>query len=94
MIRIKEEVDPYLEMSAIQLKVFQNERKTVYFEKVKGSQYPAVSNLFGTLEQSRFMFRDTLASVKQLVGLKADPISALKNSSHLRAIASCSYGAS
>ena len=89
LIRIKEEVDPYLEMSAIQLKVFQNERKAVYFEKVRGSQYPAVSNLFGTLEQSRFMFRDTLASVKQLVGLKADPISALKKPwSHLRAIAS------
>ena len=33
LIRIKEEVDPYLEMSAIQLKVFQNERKVVFFEK-------------------------------------------------------------
>lgn len=88
LIRIKEEVDPYLEMSAIQLRVFQNERKAVFFEKVKGSDYPAVSNLFGTLEQSRFMFRDTLSSVKQLVGLKADPIAALKKPwSHLRAIA-------
>lgn len=78
LIRVKEEVDPYLEMAAIQLRVFQEEGKAVYFEKVKGSPFPAVSNLFGTLEQSRFMFRDTLKEVKELVALKADPIQALK----------------
>ena len=89
LIRIKEEVDPYLEMSAIQLRVFQEEGKAVYFEKIKGSAFPAVSNLFGTLEQSRFIFRDTIDNVKKLVGLKADPIAALKKPwIHLSAIAS------
>ena len=78
LIRIKEEVDPYLEMSAIQLRVFQEEGKAVLFENVKGSKFPAVSNLFGTLEQSRFIFRDTLQDVKNLVALKADPLQALK----------------
>lgn len=78
LIRIKEEVDPYLEMAAIQLRVFEEEGKAVLFEKVKGSPFPAVSNLFGTLEQSRFLFRDTLEHVKTLVALKADPIQALK----------------
>lgn len=79
LIRIKEEVDPYLEMAAIQLRVFQEEGKAVLFEKVKGSPFPAVSNLFGTLDRSRFMFRDTLDDVKRLVALKADPLQALKN---------------
>ena len=79
LIRIKEEVDPYLEMSAIQLRVFQEEGKAVFFENVKGSTFPAVSNLFGTLEQSRFIFRDTIDNVKKLVSIKADPLSALKN---------------
>ena len=51
-------------MSAIQLRVFQDEEKAVYFEKVKGSAFPAVSNLFGTLEQSRFIFRDTIFTLK------------------------------
>jgi len=89
LIRIKEEVDPYLEMSAIQLRVFQEEGKAVFFEKVKGSTFPAVSNLFGTLEQSRFIFRDTIDNIKKLVSLKADPISALKKPwIHLSAIAS------
>ena len=40
LIRIKEEVDPYLEMSAIQLRVFQEEGKAVFFENVKGSKFP------------------------------------------------------
>ena len=89
LIRIKEEVDPYLEMSAIQLRVFQEEGKAVFFENVKGSKFPAVSNLFGTLEQSRFIFRDTIDNVKKLVSIKADPLSALKKPwIHLSAIAS------
>src|SRR5690606_2606553 len=49
------------------------------FENVKGSPFPAVSNLFGTLERSRFMFRDTLDKIKILVDVKSDPMRALKN---------------
>jgi 4-hydroxy-3-polyprenylbenzoate decarboxylase len=73
LIRIKEEVDPNLEMSAIHQIVFKNHKKAVLFEKVKGSRFAAVSNLFATLEQSKFIFRDTLKPVKGLVSLKADP---------------------
>ena len=49
------------------------------FENVKGSKFPAVSNLFGTLERSRFIFRDSLENVKTLVELKNDPIKAIKH---------------
>ncbi|HWW38240.1 UbiD family decarboxylase [Pedobacter sp.] len=79
LIRIKEEVDPYLEMAAIHLRIFEQEGPAILFEKVKGSPFPAVSNLFGTLERSKFMFRDSLDKVQQLVGLRSDPIKALKN---------------
>jgi 4-hydroxy-3-polyprenylbenzoate decarboxylase len=37
-----------------------------------------VSNLFGTLERSQFIFRDTLERVKSLVAVKVDPSSLLK----------------
>ena len=37
-----------------------------------------VSNLFGTKERTRFLFRDTLATVRRLVELKIDPTLALK----------------
>ncbi|GGG91252.1 UbiD family decarboxylase [Pedobacter zeae] len=79
LIRIKEEVDPHLEMAAIHLRVYEKQGPALLFEKVKGSPFPAVSNLFGTLERSKFIFRDTLPKVQQLVSLRNDPIKALKN---------------
>jgi len=86
LIRIKEEVDPYLEMAAIHLRVYEQQGPALYFEKVKGSKFPAVSNLFGTLERSKFMFRDSLPKVEQLVNLRSDPVKALKNPFKLPAI--------
>jgi len=79
LLRIKEEVDPYLEMAAIHLRVYEQKGPALYFEKVKGSPFPAVSNLFGTLERSKFIFRDSLSRVGQLVDLRSDPMKALKN---------------
>lgn len=79
LIRIKEEVDPYLEMAAIHLRVYENQGPAILFENIKGSRFPAVSNLFGTLDRSKFLFRDTLDQIKTLVELKGDPMKALKN---------------
>jgi len=79
LIRIKEEVDPYLEMAAIHMRVFDAEGPALYFENIKGSSFPAVSNLFGTLDRSKFMFRDTLDHIKKLVDVKMDPAQVLKN---------------
>ena len=79
LVRIKEEVDPNLEMAAIHLRVFSAKGPAILFENIKGCEFPAVSNLFGSLERSRFIFRDTLEKVEQLVGLKQDPLKALKN---------------
>jgi 4-hydroxy-3-polyprenylbenzoate decarboxylase len=79
LIRVKEEVDPYLQMAAIHLRVFENQGPAILFENINGSKFPAASNLFGTLDRSRFIFRDTLDKIKTLVDLKTDPIKALKN---------------
>lgn len=79
LVRIKEEVDPYLQMAAIHLRVFENEGPAILFENVKGSKFPAVSNLFGTLDRSKFIFRDTLEKIKVLVDIKNEPIKAIKN---------------
>ncbi|MDB5227510.1 MAG: 4-hydroxybenzoate decarboxylase subunit [Bacteroidota bacterium] len=79
LIRINEEVDPYLKMAAIHLRIHEAQGKAVLFEKVKGSKYPALSNLFGTTERSKFIFRDTLENVKKLIALKSDPLHALKH---------------
>ncbi|SCY70715.1 UbiD family decarboxylase [Desulfoluna spongiiphila] len=79
LVRIKEEVDPYLEMAEIHRRVYAAGGPALFFEKVKGSPFPAVSNLFGTLERSRFIFRHTLDRVSRLVAAKSDPASLLKH---------------
>ena len=79
LLRIKEQVDPNLEMAAIHLRVFEQKGPAILFENVKGSKYRAASNIFGTLERSQFIFRDTLPKVKQLIDIKIDPTAAIKN---------------
>jgi len=78
LVRITEEVDPYLEMAAIHMKVHAHKGPALLFEKVKGSRYRAASNLFGTLERSRFIFRDTWDAVAKIIALRNDPLRALK----------------
>lgn len=79
LIRIKEAVDPYLEMAAIHLRVFEAGGPALLFENVKGSRFRAASNIFGSLQRSQFIFRDTFAKVQQLIELKNDPIKAIKS---------------
>lgn len=89
LMRIKEEVDPHLEMAAIHLRVHSAGGPAILFEKVKGSKFRAVSNIFGTLERSQFIFRNTLPAVQKLIAIQLDPREALKNPlkhlSHIKA---------
>ncbi|QGG46512.1 UbiD family decarboxylase [Heliorestis convoluta] len=79
LIRIREEVDPYLEMAAIHLKVYEAGGPALLFEKVKGSKYRALSNLFGTVERSKYIFRKTWETTQSVIALRNDPFKALKN---------------
>ncbi|MDO9289582.1 MAG: UbiD family decarboxylase, partial [Thermodesulfovibrionales bacterium] len=51
--RIKMEVDPILEISEITDRASKspNGGKALFFEKVKGSSFPVVTNLFGSFER-------------------------------------------
>lgn len=79
LIRIKEEVDPYLEMSSIQLRAYEKGAPAILFENIKGCEFRALSNLFGDVNRSKFLFRDTMEMVQRIALLKKDPILALKN---------------
>ncbi len=76
--RIKTEVDPNLEMAEIHRRVFEAQGPALLFERVKGSPFKAVSNLYGTYERTDFLFRHTLAKVQKVVELKLDPTAFLK----------------
>lgn len=78
LLRIKSEVDPNLEMAEIHRRFFEAKGPALFFERVKGSPFPAVSNIYGTFERTRFLFRHTLANVQKVIELKIDPIQLLK----------------
>lgn len=73
LVRVKDMVDPDLEIAEIQRRAYAADAPAILFENVKGSSFPALCNLYGNMEQSRFIFRKTLEAVKQVVQLKADP---------------------
>jgi len=79
LLRIKQEVDPDLEMAEIHRRIYHAGGPAILFENVKGSPFQAVSNIYGTEERTDFVFRNTLPAVKKIVELKVDPIRALKN---------------
>ncbi|MEO8497034.1 MAG: UbiD family decarboxylase [Planctomycetota bacterium] len=73
LVRLEEEVDARLEAAEIQRRVYRSGGPAVLFANVKSSQFPMVSNLFGTIERARFIFRDTYESVRRVIELKVDP---------------------
>ena len=73
LIRIDAEIDPCLEAAEIQRRVYAAGGPALLFANVKGCRFPMASNLFGTLDRTRFIFRDALEAVRHLVELKIDP---------------------
>lgn len=78
LLRIEQEIDPELLAGAIQRRVYRAGGPALLFTNLKGCRFPALANLFGTLERTRFLFRDTLHQIETLVKLKLDPKSLLK----------------
>lgn len=79
LIRIKEELDPNLEMAEVHRRIFAAGGPALLFERVKGSPFQAISNIYGTFERTEFLFRHTLEKVKRVTELKADPANFIKN---------------
>ncbi len=79
LIRLDEEIDANLEAAEIQRRVYASGGPAILFANIKGCQFPMVSNLFGTVERARYMFRRTIDAVRRAIELKIDPQQALKN---------------
>jgi 4-hydroxybenzoate decarboxylase subunit C len=56
LIHIKAEVDPYLELAEIHRRVIAQGGPALLFERVKGSRYAVVTNLFGTARRIELAF--------------------------------------
>ncbi|MGI9456269.1 MAG: UbiD family decarboxylase [Aeoliella sp.] len=79
LVRIDAPIDANLEAAAIHRRVFAAGGPALLFNNITRCRFPMVSNLFGTLERAKFLFRDTFAKVERLVELKIDPLQALRS---------------
>ncbi len=73
LVRISQEMDPNLEMAEVHNRVFEAGGPAVFYENVKGSRFPAVSNLFGTYERALKILEPGLERIKHLIALKSSP---------------------
>lgn len=78
LIRVSAEVSPDLELASIQRRLYANRGPAVLFERVAGTRFPVVANLYGTISRCEFLFRKTLRPVTCAVQLKADPAVVLR----------------
>jgi len=79
LVRLDDEVDANLEAAEIHRRVYARGGPAVFYARVKGCRFPMVSNLFGTLERARYLFRDTYENVRRAIELKIEPMRAVKN---------------
>ena len=56
IVTIKAEVDPYLELAEVHRRVIADGGPALLFERVKGSRYPVVTNMFGTERRIELAF--------------------------------------
>lgn len=76
---IDAEIDPHLEMGEIQRRVYQRNGPALLFTRPRGSRFPMLGNLFGTIDRARYIFRDALDGVRALVSARVDPRELLRS---------------
>jgi hypothetical protein len=79
LVRLDDEIDARLEAAEIQRRVYASGGPAVWFTRVKDCRYGMVSNLFGTIERARYLFRHTYENVRRAIELKIDPAALMRN---------------
>jgi 4-hydroxy-3-polyprenylbenzoate decarboxylase len=79
LVRLDDEIDARLEAAEIQRRVYASGGPAVWFTRVKDCRFGMVSNLFGTIERARYLFRHTYENVRRAIELKIDPTALMRN---------------
>ena len=79
LLRISTPLDPRLEIGAVQRRVYRAGGPALLFTNPVNCSFPLLGNLFGTLERTRFIFRDSLDDIRCLVDAKINPFSLVKH---------------
>ncbi len=73
LIEITVPLSTHLEIAEVQRRVYARGGPAILFTNPIGSPFPMASNLFGSLDQARFLFRNTIDRVRRAIELKIDP---------------------
>lgn len=79
LVRVDDPVSAHLEAAEIHRRVFRSDGPAIWFTNVRDCQFTMASNLFGSMDRVRFLFRDSLAKVQRLIGLKVEPQRVLRH---------------
>lgn len=74
LLRIRAEIDPSGELSEIQRRAYAKKAPALLFEKVRGTHFPVLGNIFGTKARAKLILGSSLDRAKEAIDLKADPI--------------------
>lgn len=79
LIEVTEPLSPRLEIAEVQRRVYARGGPAILFTNPQGCSFPVVSNLFGSIDQARFLFRSTIDRVRRAIELKIDPTAIFQN---------------
>ncbi|MCL2709929.1 MAG: UbiD family decarboxylase [Planctomycetaceae bacterium] len=74
LVEFNEVVDPYLELAAVQRRLYAAGAPAVLFTQPKGCRFPMLANLFGTEKRVEYIFRDGIEPLRKAIELGADPV--------------------
>ena len=74
LAEIQTEVDPYLEIAEIHRRIIDEQGQALLFRRVRGSDYPVVTNLFGTRKRIDLAFGKDPARFVEALAKLADEI--------------------
>ena len=78
LLRVDAPIDANLEAAEIQRRVFRAGGPSLLLTRVVGCRFPMLCNLFGTMDRTRYIFRDSLERLRRLVALQVDPADAMR----------------
>lgn len=79
LIRVTESLSDELEVAAVQQRAFRSNGPALLFERVSGSPWPALANLYATQERLEWLFRESIEGVEALIAASADPFQLLRS---------------
>lgn len=73
LVEIDTPVDAHLELAEIHRRVYARGGPALLFSNVVGCRFPVASNLFGTIDRARWIFRDTLEALRLAIRWRTHP---------------------